>query len=67
MSEIPRLQAENLYISRNIISKQAYKSGSYIGYDIKYHIVWITKYRRPILDVPASERIRELKHVCKMI
>jgi len=44
---------------------QAYKSGSHTLYDIKYHIVWITKYRRPILDGSVAERVRELiRQIC---
>ena len=39
---------------------QSYKSGSHTRYDIKYHIVWITKYRKPILEGSVSERLREL-------
>ena len=29
-------------------------------YDIKYHIVWITKYRKPVLTEKIAERTREL-------
>ena len=44
---------------------QTYKSGSHTRNDIKYHIVWITKYRRPILDGPVAERTRELiRQIC---
>ena len=39
---------------------QTYKSGSHTRYDIKYHIVWITKYRKPIMVGPVAERLREL-------
>ncbi len=39
---------------------QTYKSGSHTRYDIKYHIVWITKYRKPVLTGVVAERIREL-------
>jgi len=35
---------------------QSYKSGSHTRYDIKYHIVWITKYRKPIMVGPLAER-----------
>lgn len=35
-------------------------------YDIKYHIVWITKYRKPIMLGLVAERCRELvRQVCK--
>lgn len=44
---------------------QTYKSGSHTRYDIKYHIVWITKYRRPILEGSVAERVRELiRQIC---
>ncbi len=44
---------------------QTYKSGSHIRYDIKYHIVWITKYRRPVLEGSVAERVRELiRQIC---
>ena len=36
-----------------------------LSYDIKYHIVWITKYRKPVLKRPIAERTRELvRMVC---
>ena len=35
-------------------------------YDIKYHIVWITKYRKPVLRGEVAERVRELiREICK--
>lgn len=37
-----------------------YKSGSHTRYDLKYHIVWITKYRKPIMSGQISERVREI-------
>jgi hypothetical protein len=33
---------------------QNYKSGSLPRYDIKYHIVWISKYRKPIMTGPVA-------------
>ena len=45
---------------------QNYKSGSHTRYDIKYHIVWITKYRKSILEGPVAERLRELiRQICQ--
>lgn len=45
---------------------QSYKSGSHTRYDVKYHIVWITKYRRPIMVGPVAERLRELiRQICQ--
>ena len=44
---------------------QNYKSGSHTRYDIKYHIVWISKYRKPIMIGPVAERLRELiRQIC---
>ena len=37
-----------------------YRKSSHCTYDIKYHIVWITKYRKPVLRGPIAERTREL-------
>ena len=35
-------------------------------YDLKYHVVWITKYRKPILRGEIAERVRDLiRMVCK--
>ena len=44
---------------------QTYKSGSHTRYDIKYHIFWITKYRRPVLEGSVAEGTRELiRQIC---
>ena len=37
-----------------------YRKGSHTVYDIKYHIVWITKYRYQILKGDIAYRLREL-------
>ena len=37
-----------------------YKSGSHAVWDCKYHLVWITKYRYPVLMEEVGERAREL-------
>ena len=37
-----------------------YRKSSHCTYDIKYHIVWITKYRKPVLTGKIAERTREL-------
>ncbi len=43
-----------------------YRKGSHTIYDIKYHIVWITKYRKPVLSGLVAERCREIiRQVCK--
>jgi putative transposase len=43
-----------------------YRKSSHTVYDIKYHLVWITKYRKPVLRGEIAERIRDLiREICK--
>jgi len=37
-----------------------YRKGSHCVYDIKYNIVWITKYRKPVLGKEIGNRVRDL-------
>lgn len=37
-----------------------YRKTAHSIYDLKYHIVWITKYRKPILRGAIGKRVREL-------
>ena len=37
-----------------------YNKGSHTIYDIKYHIIWVTKYRYKMLTGRIAERLREL-------
>ena len=37
-----------------------YQTNSHSIYDIKYHIIWVTKYRYKVLGGKISERLREL-------
>lgn len=42
-----------------------YRKSAHCTYDIKYHIVWITKYRKPVLTGKIAKRTRELiRSVC---
>jgi putative transposase len=42
-----------------------YRKTSHSVYDIKYHLVWITKYRKPILSGVIATRLRELiREIC---
>jgi putative transposase len=42
-----------------------YRKGSHTVFDIKYHIVWITKYRKPVLTTKRALRTRELiREIC---
>ena len=43
-----------------------YRKTSHSTYDIKYHIVWITKYRKAVITGKIAERTRELiRIVCQ--
>lgn len=43
-----------------------YRTSSHTRYDLKYHFVWVTKYRRPILTGEVGLRVRELiREVCR--
>ena len=45
---------------------QHYRKTSHSVYDLKYHLVWITKYRKPILSGEIARRLRELiRGYCK--
>jgi putative transposase len=45
---------------------EMYRKSSHTVYDVKYHIVWITKYRKPVLVGLVAERCRELiRQVCR--
>ena len=37
-----------------------YRKSSHCTYDIKYHMVWITKYRKAVLTGKIAQRTREL-------
>ena len=38
----------------------SYKRGSHTVWDCKYHLVWVTKYRYPVLGGDVGQRCREL-------
>ena len=43
-----------------------YRKGSHTIYALKYHVVWITKYRKKVLTGAVAERVRELiRQICK--
>ena len=45
---------------------EEYRKTSHSTYDLKYHLVWITKYRKVVLVGKIAERARELMRlVCK--
>ena len=42
-----------------------YRHGGHTTYDIKYHLIWITKYRHPVLRGDIALRTRELiREIC---
>ena len=43
-----------------------YRTGSHSRYDIKYHFVWVTKYRKSVLTGSVGVRLRELvREICR--
>ena len=45
---------------------EKYRTSSHSRYDLKYHFVWITKYRKGILVDAVGNRLRELvREVCR--
>jgi putative transposase len=39
---------------------EKYRESSHTVYDLKYQLVWITKYRKPILQGEIAKRLREI-------
>jgi len=47
---------------------ERYRTSSHSRYDIKYHFVWITKYRKPVLTGEVGTRLRDLvREVCRTL
>lgn len=45
---------------------QHYRKTSHSLYDLKYHLVWITKYRKRVMSGEVAKRTRELiRQICK--
>ena len=43
-----------------------YRTGSHSRYDIKYHFVWVTKYRKSVLTGEVGVRLRNLvREICR--
>ena len=38
----------------------SYRKTSHSVYDLKYHVVWVTEYRKPVLRGEIAIRLREL-------
>ena len=63
MGENPSTLVEDF--SMLAVIMENYRKTSHSIYDIKYHIVWITKYRKPILNRDIGMRLRELiRQIC---
>lgn len=44
---------------------QLYRNGSHTVFDLKYHLVWATKYRKPVLAGRVGLRVRDLiREIC---
>lgn len=44
---------------------QLYRVTSHTRFDLKYHLIWITKYRKPVLAGKVGLRVRELiREIC---
>lgn len=42
-----------------------YRKSSHTIYDLKYHLVWTTKYRKPVLEGRLATRVRDLiREIC---
>jgi putative transposase len=47
------------------MSDKEYREGAHTIYDLKYHVVWVTKYRYKVLTGELSTRARDLlRQVC---
>jgi len=45
-----------------------YRKGTHSVYDVKVHIVWITKYRKPVLFGDIAIRLRDVtREICKSL
>ena len=43
-----------------------YRTGSHSRFDVKYHFVWVTKYRKSILTGAVGTRVRDLvREICR--
>ena len=63
MGENPSPLGEDFSIINGV---EHYRKSSHSTYDLKYHLVWITKYRKRILKGEIARRVRELiRQICK--
>ncbi len=65
MGENPSPLGEDFSLTK-ISTMENYLKTSHSIYDIKYHLVWITKYRKSVMSGELAKRIRELiRQICK--
>ncbi len=50
--------------TRFVILKNMYWKGAHTKHRLMYHIVWLPKYRKRILNGPLAKRVRELLEEC---
>ena len=66
MGENPSPSGDNF--SRLAVIMKNYRKTSHSIYDLKYHFVWITKYRKPVLFGNVATRLRDLvREICKSL
>ena len=47
------------------MAEKEYRLGSHTVYDLKYHVVWVTKYRYKVLTGEIAVRARDvIRQVC---
>jgi putative transposase len=57
---------KNRDTKREVKNMENYRKSSHCTYDIKYHLVWITKYRKPVITGKIAVRTRELiRTICQ--
>ena len=45
---------------------QEYRTSAHTRFDVKYHFVWVTKYRKSILTGEVGNRLRDLvREICR--
>ena len=45
---------------------ETYRTGAHSRFDLKYHFVWVTKYRKKVLTGAVGTRVRDLvREVCR--
>ncbi len=48
--------------------QMSYRKTAHSVYDLKYHIVWVTKYRYPVLKGGVGERTRDIiRQICNQL